>query len=95
MRRSIWGIILFLALGGSVSCSYRYPIYTQEPGNNRTYTVDYLFEHDGCKVYRFHDMGHWVYFTNCQGEVIAIRNDSIRHRVRNSVRITYEDFPAD
>lgn len=75
------------------SCfTFSYPVSTDKPDNNRTYQVDYLFEHDGCKVYRFYDMGNYVYFTNCQGDVTAIKTDSTAHRATNSVRITYDDY---
>jgi len=33
---------------------------------NGEYTVERLFTHDGCTVYRFRDPGS-RYFTNCQG----------------------------
>ena len=46
--------------------------------NNSTYQVEYLFEHEGCKVYRFMDMGHYIYFTNCEGDVNSIESDSVR-----------------
>ena len=36
------------------------------------------FEHEGCKVYRFMDMGHYIYFTNCEGDVTSIESDSVR-----------------
>jgi hypothetical protein len=73
------------------SCYLSLPVAYQVPENNPTYTVDYLFEHDGCKVYRFYDRGNYVYFTNCQGDVISIKNDSTAKRVNNSIRITYDD----
>lgn len=57
------------------SCAYQIPLRKTHSDNNRTYEVEYLFEHDGCKVYRFHDRGNYVYFTNCAGEAIA-RTDS-------------------
>lgn len=47
------------------------PISQTFPPNNPTYKVEYLFEHDGCKVYRFRDEFNWVYFTNCRGETIS------------------------
>jgi Domain of unknown function (DUF4884) len=59
------------------------PVKTQNPENNQTYKVDYLFEHDGCKVYRFYDRGNCVYFTNCNGEAI-VKTDSTE--VRNTIR---------
>ncbi|MDR0559293.1 MAG: DUF4884 domain-containing protein [Prevotellaceae bacterium] len=56
----------------------RRPISVNAPQNNRTYRIEYLFEHDGCKVYRFMDDGHYVYFTNCRGTADSIESDSIR-----------------
>ena len=35
---------------------------------NSEIRVDFLFEVDGVKVYRFSDNGHLVYFTNRTGE---------------------------
>ena len=46
------------------------PVSKTRPQNNSTYKVEYLFEYDGCKVYRFWD-GHDVYFTNCNGQAIS------------------------
>lgn len=50
--------------------------------------VDLILEHEGCKVYRFYDMDNYVYFTNCAGDVTAIKDDSTKMRVTNHVRIT-------
>lgn len=49
--------------------------------NNPDYTVSYLFEHDGCRVYRFYDTysGSYVYFTT-QGDATSIPNDSTRQQ---------------
>lgn len=69
------------------SCYSGVPIQADKPHNNQTYEVDYLFEHDGCKVYRFFDRGNYVYFTNCSGTVTSIENDSTQTRVVNQVRI--------
>lgn len=33
--------------------------------NNAEYTIEYLFKHDGCKVFKFRDYGSKVYFTKC------------------------------
>ncbi|OFX59276.1 MAG: hypothetical protein A2066_01485 [Bacteroidetes bacterium GWB2_41_8] len=64
----------------------RQPVSTTVPANNDTYQVEYLFEHDGCKVYRFEDRGHYVYFTNCVGDVTSIQKDSTEARVINQIR---------
>jgi hypothetical protein len=78
------GLVLFVLLLNS--CGINQPISTLKPSNNGTYAVDYLFEHDGCKVYRFQDMGRWVYFTNCSGDVTSFQNDSVQTRIINTVR---------
>ena len=63
------------------------PVSIQNPENNDTYYVSYLFEYDGCKVYRFYDQGEYIYFTNCQGDVTSFPNDSTQTRIENHVRI--------
>ena len=74
------------------SCTISRPIAVVPSDNNTTYKVDYLFEHDGCKVYRFYDRGNYVYFTNCKGDVTSIKNDSTAERVINSIRIIDDDL---
>ena len=76
--------LLFLFSASIVSCSTQRPIQSQPPFNNQTYNVEYLFEHAGCKVYRFYDRGNYVYFTNCNGETIT-KSDSTE--VRNSIKL--------
>lgn len=67
-----------------VSCRIHVPISKTPPQNNSTYVVDYLFEHDGVKVYRFKDEGRYVYFTNRGGEVTSVVNDSIQVRTQTT-----------
>ena len=75
-------IIVFINAVGCVA-PRQLPLQTRESENNETYDVDYLFEHDGCKVYRFYDRGNYVYFTNCTGEAI-VKTDSTE--IRNTIR---------
>ncbi len=56
------------------ACQTGVPLTIEPPKNNKTYNVEYLFEHDGCKVYRFYDHFQYVYFTNCKGETIVPRD---------------------
>lgn len=58
------------------SCMIQEPISTSTPVNNKTYQVDFLFKYDGCKVYRFQDLGDYIYFTNCNNETTSFINDS-------------------
>lgn len=62
------------------SCFSGTPLIKGRSDNNKTFEIDYLFEHDGCKVYRFYDMGNYIYFTNNSGNITAIKNDSTKTR---------------
>ncbi|MCF8360634.1 MAG: DUF4884 domain-containing protein [Prolixibacteraceae bacterium] len=83
MKKIFSIIVLFMLFA---ACSSRRPLFSDRPGNNKTYEVEYLFEYDGCKVYRFFDRGNYVYFTNCKGDVIGFANDSINTRIVNHVK---------
>jgi hypothetical protein len=62
----------------NTSCISPYKaISEQKPINNPTYEVAYLFEYEGCKVYRFEDGKQSVYFTNCRGEAMTFDTTSV------------------
>jgi hypothetical protein len=85
MKTSIKTVsVLFLVIA-FFSCDTPKPIIKVSPYNNVTYRIEYLFEHDGCKVYRFKDDGHYVYFTNCTGDVTSMENDSVATRITNRI----------
>lgn len=46
------------------------------PTTNSAIKVDLLFEKDGCKIYRFNDAGHNVYWSDCRGKVESVYNES-------------------
>jgi hypothetical protein len=77
--------LLILLMAFATSCLPQQPIVREKSHNNKDYIVDYLFEHDGCKVYRFLDRSVYVYFTNCRGEAMAktdsteVKNTTIIH----------------
>jgi hypothetical protein len=57
--------LLLLALTlASAACATE-PVATA-PTTNAGIQVDLLFEHDGCRVYRFRDLGYH-YFAKCGG----------------------------
>lgn len=80
--------VLLFFLIGVTSCFSSRPLRVTQSENNSTYNVSYLFEHDGCKVYRFYDNGNYVYFTTL-GDVTSIRNDSTKER---TTTIRYDKF---
>jgi hypothetical protein len=78
MKRNVLPLLAIL----SCSCTVGEPLVREKANNNETYKVDYLFEHEGCKVYRFYDRGDRVYFTNCKGEaILQTDSTSIRNRI--------------
>ena len=79
MKTLIRFFALFFCITGLISCYSGIPLQSGKSENNRTYEVSYLFEHDGIKVYRFFDMGNYVYFTT-RGDVTSIKNDSTGER---------------
>lgn len=85
MKKLIGTFIILIAITSLYSCMIERPISKLSPSNNGTYKVEYLFEHDGCKVYRFWDYGHYVYFTNCKNSVSSVENDSTQIHVDNMI----------
>ncbi len=56
------------------------PQSTTVEGNN--FEVEYLFEKDGVKVYRFLDKGHYRYFTTL-GETMTIQHNGKSNYTEN------------
>ena len=40
----------------------------QETTTIAGYEIEFLFEKDGCKMYRFNDNGRFIYWSNCNGK---------------------------
>jgi hypothetical protein len=75
-----YGLAVFLSIG----CNNSRPLYTKTAMDNPTYKVSFLFEHDGCKVYRFYDCGQYVYFTSCNGETSYMPDSA--HVIKNTTK---------
>lgn len=43
----------------------------QEVVANGNFEVEYLFEQNGCKMYRFKDGGRYIYWSDCQGKTTS------------------------
>lgn len=66
-----WWMLACLVLLG---CQGR-PIASTQTANPE-YAIDFLFEHEGCRIYRFFD-GHYVYFTNCGGTTSQYKSGKV------------------
>ena len=80
-------VLAIVCLFAFSSCFTQVPLYSQKPKDNGTYSVDYLFEYEGCKVYRFFDNGNYVYFTSCSGDVTSFSNDSLKTVIKNHIKL--------
>ena len=68
-------ILLLFCIMNFSSCNIGIPLRYEPSDNNDSYTIQYLFQHDGVKVYRFYDKGNYVYFTT-RGDVTSIKRQS-------------------
>ncbi|HEY4151298.1 MAG TPA: DUF4884 domain-containing protein [Chitinophagaceae bacterium] len=64
-------LLLILPAFLFTACTVQQPISRTLAQNNADYKVEYLFQQDGCKIYRFYDRGYYVYFTNCNGQAFT------------------------
>jgi hypothetical protein len=71
MKKWIWFTAALLLVAG---CT-KYALEEHET-NNTHFSVETLFEHEGCKVYRFKDGGDPIYYTNCKGTTRWDKSDS-------------------
>lgn len=74
--------VLFLCL--VLSACEKDPI-SRTATNNSEFHVDFLFEKDGCKVYRFKDAGNPVYFTDCRGKASYTYEESGKNHTEYQV----------
>ena len=63
MRLLLGLCFLFVAVVTSTSCA-KDPVRDGE-SNNPNVPVSVLFDYDGCRVYRFKDAGHFIYYAKC------------------------------
>lgn len=61
--------LLFIVGGLFVGCVKK----SQSTEKKGEFNIEYLFEKDGIKVYRFFDNGHYHYFTS-KGETIGVQS---------------------
>ena len=71
MKKTLAIYIVLIGLGAMLfgACSND-PMSKERLGKDDVFEVEYLFEKDGVKVYRFEDGGRYHYFTT-KGETIS------------------------
>ncbi len=86
MKKILAIYIIFIALGVIIfgACTNE-PISSERVGKDSEIKVDYLFQKDGVKVYRFLDGGRVHYFTT-NGETISTQTEgkqSYQENIKN------------
>jgi hypothetical protein len=73
MKKTLGIYIAFIMVGAMIfgACSND-PMSKERLGKDDGFEVEYLFEKDGVKMYRFFDVGHYHYFTT-KGETISVQ----------------------
>jgi hypothetical protein len=62
LRKIILGVVCSI---GFLACTT--PPLSTSPTNNEKFTIDKLFTHDNCTIYRFSDGGNYIYYADCSG----------------------------
>jgi hypothetical protein len=85
MKKILAIYIIFIALGVIIfgACTNE-PISSERVGKDSEIKVDYLFEKDGVKVYRFIDGGRVHYFTT-NGEAISTQTEG-KHTYTENIK---------
>jgi len=73
MKKTLAIYIALIMVGAMIfgACTNE-PISKERIGKDDGFEVEYLFDKDGVKVYRFWDNGHYHYFTT-KGETISVQ----------------------
>lgn len=89
MVRKFWllalGVVLLSCEKDSVSTSAT---------NNRDIAVEFLFEHDGVRVYRFYDHGSPVYYADARGRTMWRHSNGKTTRPVESSTVASEEVPS-
>ena len=74
MKRILTFYTIIIVLGAMIfGACINEPISKERIGKDDGFEVEYLFDKDGVKVYRFFDNGHYHYFTT-KGETISTQS---------------------
>jgi hypothetical protein len=66
-------ILLLVSIISLVGCANE-PMSVEVTGKDNKFEIEFLFEKDGVKMYRFYDASHYHYFTT-RGDVTSIQTN--------------------
>ncbi len=59
-------LLITTALAVTLAACAKDPERSDHAGSS--FKVERLFTHEGCTLYRFNDVGHYRYYSNCKGD---------------------------
>jgi hypothetical protein len=62
--------------------------------NNPNVPVSLLFEHDGCRVYRFKDAGRFHYYVTCAGRAERTQSEWFEYCGKKCSRTVRDEIPT-
>lgn len=87
---------LLLAVGALVLTSCEKDAQTTTRSSNPDISVDLLFEHEGCRVFRFEDGTHLHYFVKCaSGSASTSTAHSQYNATTKTTDTVIEDIPTE
>jgi hypothetical protein len=86
MKKIISLYVIVITLGAIIFGACRNePMSKERLGKDDGFEVEYLFDKDGVKVYRFYDNGHYHYFTT-KGETISVQTQTKNQTYNENIK---------
>lgn len=86
--------LLGMFLGALILATFMFSGCINEPqsvehmGKDSKFEVEYLFEKDGIKMYRFYDCGHYHYFTTGGQTITEQQNGDTKYEERIETKLS-------
>jgi len=86
MKRILTFYTIIIVLGAMIfGACMNEPMSKERLGKDDGFEVEYLFDKDGVKVYRFYDNGHYHYFTT-KGETISVQTQTKNQTYNENIK---------
>ena len=86
MKKIISLYVIVITLGAIIfGACMNEPMSKERLGKDDGFEVEYLFDKDGVKVYRFYDNGHYHYFTT-KGETISVQTQTKNQTYNENIK---------
>lgn len=87
-------VVATLAVLGLLAAACAEEPVSVSSSNNPNVPVALLFEHDGCRVYRFKDAGRLHYYATCDGKAERTQGEWTEYCGKNCWHTVREEVPT-